>query len=63
MKEQITWAIVAIIYLAVLYSLVKPGSTGTQLVATITGTLADLVRGVSGQTWNPNANNGNGAWS
>jgi hypothetical protein len=52
MKEQITWAIVAILYLATLYTLVKPGSTGTQLVSNVTGTLADLVRGVSGQTYN-----------
>ena len=56
MKEQITWTIVAILYLATLYTLVKPGSKGTQLVATVTGTLADLVRGVSGQTYDPSSN-------
>jgi hypothetical protein len=59
MKEQITWAIVAIIYLAILYSLVKPGSKGTTLVTTIGSTLSDLVRGVAGQTYNPTSK----AWS
>lgn len=52
MKDQIVWFIVAIIYLATVYSLVRPGSKGTVLVGTIFGTFTDLVRGVSGQTYN-----------
>jgi hypothetical protein len=52
MKERVTWFIAAIIYLAILYSLVRPGSKGTILVASITGTLTDLIHGVSGQTFN-----------
>lgn len=59
MKERITWTIVAVIYLATLYTLVKPGSKGTQLVSTIGTTLSDLVRGVAGQTYNPTTK----AWS
>jgi hypothetical protein len=51
MKDQITWFIVAILYLAILYTLVRPGSKGTAIVASVTGTLSDLVRGVAGQTY------------
>jgi hypothetical protein len=54
MKEQVTYTIVAILYLATVYALVRPGSKGTTLVTTIFSTLTDLVRGVSGQTYDPN---------
>ena len=59
MKDQIVWFIVAVIYLAILYSLVRPGSKGTALVSTIGNTLSDLVRGVAGQTYNSKT----GTWS
>lgn len=52
MKDQIVWVITAIIYLAVLYTLVRPGSKGTVLVQSVSSTLSDLVRGVTGQTYN-----------
>jgi F0F1-type ATP synthase membrane subunit a len=53
MRDQITFFIVAIIYLAILYTLVKPQSKGPQLVQNVLGTLTDLVRGAAGQTYNP----------
>lgn len=59
MKDQIVWFIVAVIYLAILYTLVRPGSKGTVLVTTIGNTLSDLVRGVAGQTYNSKT----GSWS
>jgi uncharacterized membrane protein len=52
MKEQFTAFVVACIYIAILYTLVRPGSKGTVLVNTIGTTLSDLVRGVTGQTFN-----------
>lgn len=52
MKEKAVYFIVAILYLATVYALVRPGSKGTALVTTIFSTLSDLVRGVSGQTYN-----------
>jgi hypothetical protein len=57
MRDQITWAIAAIIYIAILYTLVRPGSKGPQLVENISSTLADLVRGVTGYTYS------NGKWT
>jgi hypothetical protein len=59
MKEKLVYVIVAILYLATVYAMVRPGSKGTQLVTTILGTLTDLVRGVSGQTYNTKTQ----AWS
>ena len=52
MKDKITFVIVGVLYIASIYALVRPGSTGATLVKTVTGTFADLVRGVSGQTYN-----------
>jgi hypothetical protein len=57
MRDQITWTIAAIIYIAILYTLVRPGSKGPQLVESISSTLADLVRGVTGYTYS------NGKWN
>jgi hypothetical protein len=59
MRDNIAFFIVGVIYVAIVYSLVRPGSTGATLVKTVTGTFADLVRGVSGQTYNPSTQ----AWS
>jgi hypothetical protein len=53
MKDKAVFIIVAILYLATVFALVRPGSKGTQLVTTIFSTLSDLVRGVSGQTYSP----------
>jgi len=52
MKDTFIFVIVGAIYLACLYTLVRPGSQGTVIVGTIGTTLSDLVRGVSGQTYN-----------
>jgi len=55
---------VGILYMAILYILVRPGSNGAQFIKTLSNTLSDLVRGVTGQTWNPpTQNNPNGSWS
>ena len=54
MKDKVVFLIVAILYLATVFALVRPGSKGTQLVTTIFSTLSDLVRGVSGQTYDAN---------
>jgi hypothetical protein len=58
-KERFTWFVVAVMYIAVLYILVKPGSKGTLIIQNIFGTFTDLVRGVAGQTYDPK----NNTWS
>lgn len=63
MKDKMVWVFVAIIYLAILYTLVRPNSKGPVIVMTIANTLGDLVRGVTGETWNASANNGKGGWT
>jgi hypothetical protein len=56
MRDKIGFWLAGIIYLAILYVLVKPNSKGPGLVNTVLGTFADLVRGVSGQTYNASTN-------
>lgn len=56
MSDKIGFFIVAIIYIAILYVLVRPGSNGAQTIQTITSTFADLVRGVTGETFNGSTN-------
>jgi hypothetical protein len=51
MIDKFTWFIVAIIYIAILYSLVRPGSKGTVTVNQIFTLFSDLVRGAMGQTY------------
>jgi hypothetical protein len=60
MKENIGIFIVAVIYLAILYTLVRPGSKGTQIVGSLSSALSDLVRGVAGQTYNSGTNKWSG---
>lgn len=57
MKENITFFVMGIIYLAILYTLVKPNSKGPQILESILSTFSDLVRGTAGQTFT------NGQWS
>jgi hypothetical protein len=57
MKDKISWAIAAIIYIAILYTLVKPGSKGTTIITNMGDVLTDLVRGATGETYT------NGKWS
>jgi len=52
MRDKIGYFIAAIIYVAILYTLVRPGSKGTQIIGSIGTALTDLVRGVAGQTYN-----------
>lgn len=59
MRDKIGYFIAAIIYVAIIYTLVKPGSKGTQIIGTIGSALSDLVRGVSGQTFDSTT----GKWS
>lgn len=59
MRENITFFIVGIIYLAILFALVRPGSTGATLVNNIFSAFTDLVRGVAGQTYDTST----GTWS
>ena len=55
--DKLTWIIVGVIYIAILYSLVRPGSKGTQTVNQIFTFFTDLVRGATGQTY------ADGKWS
>jgi hypothetical protein len=57
MKEKVSWFIAAVIYLAILYTLVKPGSKGTVIIGNLGSVLTDLVRGATGETYT------NGKWS
>lgn len=52
MSNNIAWGIAAIIYIAILYTLVRPNSKGPAIIQSITGLLADLVRGATGETYN-----------
>jgi hypothetical protein len=52
-KERVTWLIVAVTYIAVLVTLVRPGSKGTVIIDNLFGVFTDLVRGVAGQTFDP----------
>jgi hypothetical protein len=59
MRDKVGYFIAAIIYVAIIYTLVKPGSKGTAIVGSIGAALSDLVRGVAGQTYNAST----GKWS
>lgn len=56
MRDQIGVFLVGILYLAILYVLVRPSSKGPTIINNILGTFADLVRGVSGQTFDSSTN-------
>jgi hypothetical protein len=56
-RDQVAFFIIGTIYLAILYTLVKPSSQGPQILENILGTFTDLVRGTTGQTYS------NGQWS
>lgn len=49
--DSVSWLIAAIIYIAIIFALVRPKSKGAGLVKVISDTLSDLVRGVAGQTY------------
>jgi uncharacterized membrane protein len=56
MRDKIGMWLAGLLYLATLYVLVRPNSKGPALVGTVLGTFADLVRGVSGQTYDSSTN-------
>jgi hypothetical protein len=51
MGDKVSWFIAAVIYLAILYTLVRPGSKGTVIIGNIGTVLTDLVRGATGETY------------
>lgn len=55
--DKFTWLIVGVIYIAILYSLVRPGSKGTQTVNQVFTLFTDMVRGATGETY------ANGTWT
>jgi hypothetical protein len=52
--SQAGWFIAAIIYLAILYVLVRPGSSGPTIIENLLSTLSDLVKGTVGYTYSNN---------
>jgi len=52
----IGWYIAAIIYIAILFMLVRPNSKGAGLVKVLSDTLSDLIRGVTGETFDSSTN-------
>lgn len=56
MRDQITYLVVGVIYVAILFALVRPGSKGTVIVSSMGSLLSDLVRGTTGQTFNSSTN-------
>ena len=59
MKDKVTLLIVAIVYIAIIYRLVRPGSKGPTIVTNIGSVLTDLVRGATGETYDSTS----GKWS
>ncbi len=53
---SIGWYIAAIIYIAILFMLVRPNSKGAGLVKVLSDTLSDLIRGVTGETFDSSTN-------
>jgi hypothetical protein len=58
-KPTLTTFAAGILYLAIVYMLVRPGSNGATAIALFLSTFSDLVRGVTGQTYNSSS----GTWS
>lgn len=50
-KDGVFSLVAAMIYLAILFMLVRPGSNGPTLVNTIFSALSDLVKGTVGYTY------------
>jgi hypothetical protein len=56
MKENIGFFLVGILYISTIYVLVRPNSNGPKIINSLFSTFADLVRGVSGETFNSTSN-------
>jgi hypothetical protein len=50
--DNVSLLIAAIIYIAIIYTLVRPNSKGPTIVKNTSTMLSDLVRGATGQTYN-----------
>jgi hypothetical protein len=50
--DKIGYFVAAIIYLAILYTLVRPNSNGPTIIENLFSTMTDLVRGTVGYTYN-----------
>lgn len=48
MKGDFWFIMIGVIYVAILYMLVRPSSTGPQLVTTVLDAISDLVKGTTG---------------
>jgi hypothetical protein len=51
MRENIGFFLVGILYISTVYVLVRPNSNGPTIINNLFSTFGDLVRGVSGQTF------------
>lgn len=51
MRNNLGTFAIGVIYLAIIYTLVRPGSSGATVVASALSAFTDLVRGVAGQTY------------
>jgi len=58
-KDAVFTFVAAIIYLAVIYTLVRPGSKGPTIVNNVFNALTDLVRGSIGYTYDSQT----GSWN
>ena len=58
-RDAVFTFIAAIIYLAVIYTLVRPGSNGPVIVNNVFNALSDLVKGSIGYTYNSST----GSWN
>jgi hypothetical protein len=56
MKDKVTLLVVAIVYIAIIYRLVRPNSKGPAIVQNIGSVLTDLVRGATGETYSQTTN-------
>lgn len=59
MKDTAFWFIGALLYLSILYALVRPNSRGPELISNILNSLSDLIRGSAGYSYD----NSTGKWT
>jgi hypothetical protein len=56
MTDKLGYFLVGILYLSTVYVLVRPNSKGPGIINNLFSAFADLVRGVSGQTYDTTNN-------
>lgn len=59
MKDSLFTLIAAVIYLAIIYTLVRPGSKGPTIVNNVFNALSDLIKGSIGYTYDAKS----GSWN